>query len=84
MGRIVEYVFLSESNCFQAAKSILPLLKKAEATIAGHLWVHTPIALKATAGLRLLDAAKAEVIIDEVSQSLTPSGARIKFQFFIL
>uniref|UniRef100_A0A915KF03 Uncharacterized protein n=1 Tax=Romanomermis culicivorax TaxID=13658 RepID=A0A915KF03_ROMCU len=56
--------YLTDPN--QAANSILPLLKRAESVVSKSQWVHTPLALKATAGLRLLDAPKADAIIETV------------------
>lgn len=62
------------SNPEKAAESILPLIKKAKATVPKSQWKHTPISLKATAGLRLLSEKQAEKIIFEVDKLLDSTG----------
>ena len=50
----------------QGAKSISILLNKAKDTIAVDKREHTPVALKATAGLRLLPANVSMQLLEEV------------------
>lgn len=52
----------------KAAASVAELLSTAEKTIPAHLWQHTPLALKATAGLRLLPEEQADAILEAVSE----------------
>ena len=47
-----------------------PLLEKAKLYIPARYWISTPIALKATAGLRLLPGDQANAILNEVSEIL--------------
>ena len=54
-------------NLFKAAESVALLLKKARETVPEESWQHTPLALKATAGLRLLPELEAEAILEKVS-----------------
>jgi Golgi nucleoside diphosphatase len=49
-----------------AADSVAELLETAKATIPSHLWHQTPLALKATAGLRLLSENQVDEILDAV------------------
>lgn len=49
------------------ANSLKPLLEKAKHFIPQESWATTPIALKATAGLRLLPKEKADAILAAVS-----------------
>lgn len=58
----------------KAAESVGILLDAARATIPKSLWMHTPITLKATAGLRLLPDNEADEILDEVDRKVTESG----------
>lgn len=63
-------------NPEEAAISIIPLLDVANQVIPVHLRKTTPLFLKATAGLRLLSAAKADQILQEVRklfESIKPS-----------
>lgn len=57
-----------------AAESIIKLLDQAKTRIPREEWKHTPITLKATAGLRLLPKEKSEAIINEVRSVLMASG----------
>lgn len=50
----------------QGAQSLVPLLDVAVKTVPAHLHKTTPINLKATAGLRLLSAAKADALLEAV------------------
>lgn len=54
-------------NPDKGAEGIKVLLKHAQDFIPKELWAATPITLKATAGLRLLPAAKADAILAAVS-----------------
>ncbi|KAK0409796.1 hypothetical protein QR680_004764 [Steinernema hermaphroditum] len=58
----------------KAAESVGVLLDAARATIPKSLWIHTPITLKATAGLRLLPDDEADEILDEVDRKVAESG----------
>lgn len=49
------------------AESVKKLLGRAKAFIPQDKWASTPIALKATAGLRLLPKEKADAILEAVS-----------------
>ncbi len=62
----------------QAAQSLVPLLDTAKQVIPARLWNETPIALKATAGLRLLPGDKSKAILSEVclSNMLTKTAAQ--------
>lgn len=55
----------------QAAVSLDPLLEQALETVPRSLHAKTPMAVKATAGLRLLGHDKSESILDTVYQHLT-------------
>ncbi|KAG8180520.1 hypothetical protein JTE90_007473 [Oedothorax gibbosus] len=52
----------------KAANSVLNLLEKAKDRIPPNYWDQTPVALKATAGLRLLPRSNAQSILESVSQ----------------
>lgn len=58
----------------KAAATISQLLKKAKDKIPKDMWKTTPVALKATAGLRLLPTEKSSAIIEEVSGVIKASG----------
>lgn len=55
----------------QAALSLDPLLRQALKTVPASMHKRTPLAVKATAGLRLLGEAKGECILDSVYRHLT-------------
>lgn len=55
------------------AESLIPLLQRAKEFIPEEAWSSTPIALKATAGLRLLAKEKADAILSAVSESIPNS-----------
>ncbi|CAJ0582547.1 unnamed protein product, partial [Mesorhabditis spiculigera] len=57
-----------------AAASVRELIVKVHETIPPALWIRTPIALKATAGLRLLPKGQADAILDEVRAEIDASG----------
>lgn len=57
-----------------AASSLNPLLERALAEIPSHLHSCTPVALKATAGLRLLGDAKSKLILGAVRNKLVKTG----------
>ena len=50
----------------KGADSIKQLLDKAKQVVPQTQWHQTPLVLKATAGLRLLPAEKADLIMEEV------------------
>uniref|UniRef100_A0A0N5C3V1 Nucleoside phosphatase GDA1/CD39 n=1 Tax=Strongyloides papillosus TaxID=174720 RepID=A0A0N5C3V1_STREA len=62
------------NNPEEAALKVQILIDKAQQTIPKHLWRHTPVTLKATAGLRLLKDNKANDILAKVSDVLRNSG----------
>jgi guanosine-diphosphatase len=57
-----------------AASSLKPLIDRALAEVPSHLHSCTPIALKATAGLRLLGDVKSSLILDAVRLQLFKTG----------
>ncbi|PRD24085.1 UNVERIFIED_CONTAM: Ectonucleoside triphosphate diphosphohydrolase 5 [Trichonephila clavipes] len=56
-----------------AANSVLHLLDKAKAVVPSSVWIETPVALRATAGLRLLPSALSESILDAISKAFQSS-----------
>jgi len=58
----------------KAAETISQLLDKAKDKIPKEMWKKTPVALKATAGLRMLPAEQSSAIISEVSDVIKSSG----------
>ncbi|XP_012268935.2 ectonucleoside triphosphate diphosphohydrolase 5 isoform X2 [Athalia rosae] len=56
------------------AKSLEVLLNKAKAVIPESEWQHTPLSMKATAGLRLLPAEKADRLLEECRKLFENSG----------
>ncbi|CAL1297392.1 unnamed protein product [Larinioides sclopetarius] len=56
-----------------AANSILHLLDKAKDLVPPSLWDETPVALKATAGLRLLPNALSDSILEAISEAFRSS-----------
>lgn len=56
------------------AGTIVALMNEAKAFIPKSLWSSTPIVLKATAGLRLLDPVKADNILNSVREVIGKSG----------
>ncbi|KAJ3380803.1 Guanosine-diphosphatase [Entophlyctis sp. JEL0112] len=54
----------------KAAKSLDPLLAKAKARVPVELWACTPIAVKATAGLRLLGVSESDAILKAIRTRL--------------
>ena len=59
------------SDAKRAAESLDPLMKKAEAVVPRSLWKCTPVAVKATAGLRLLGASESDAILHAVKHRLS-------------
>lgn len=51
---------------FQGAESIDQLLAKAKNFVPERYWKSTPLAMRATAGLRLLPTEKADGLLNEV------------------
>lgn len=62
----------------EGAKSIDLLLDKAKAFIPESFWSSTPLVLKATAGLRLLNPAEAENLLNTVRDTFLHSGFLVK------
>jgi len=58
---------LLDFNIFQGAEKIAELLERAMEVIPLTEYKNTPLAMKATAGLRLLPVYKAEGLLEEVS-----------------
>lgn len=58
----------------EGAAKIVALMAEAKQFIPSELWQTTPIVLKATAGLRLLDPAKAENLLNAVREKINASG----------
>ena len=56
--------------------SVLNLLEKAKSLVPSDSWDDTPVALKATAGLRLLPRHLSDSILKEVSHYLKMLGER--------
>lgn len=61
-------------NPTDGANKIALLLDEAKAFIPKHLWSNTPLVLKATAGLRLLDQTKADNLLNSVRDLFQHSG----------
>lgn len=55
--------------CVKAAASLNQMLEEAKKYIPQQKWATTPVALKATAGLRMLPENDANAIIEEVSKT---------------
>lgn len=62
-------------NLLQGADTILELLShsKLQLVIPPSEWANTPLALKATAGLRLLPEKQAQALLDAVSHLSVPA-----------
>ena len=58
-------------------KSLATLLEKAKSVIPKSKWAHTPLFMKATAGLRLLSEYKANGILEECRKFLKSSGFQV-------
>lgn len=65
---------LSSQTPEKGAAQISQLLEEAKKFIPEEHWANTPLALKATAGLRLLGASKSEDILNAIRESFTNSG----------
>ncbi|XP_051187920.1 probable apyrase 6 isoform X1 [Lolium perenne] len=61
-----------------AGPSIAPLLEFARRRVPRDSWVRTEVRLMATAGLRLLDAATAEAVLESCRELLRESGFRFQ------
>jgi len=61
------------SDPAEGAASLAPLLDLAALTVPAHSRPHTPLVLKATAGLRLLPEAAAQGLLDHVRKELQAS-----------
>ncbi|XP_034190450.1 nucleoside diphosphate phosphatase ENTPD5 isoform X2 [Osmia lignaria lignaria] len=57
-----------------AAKSLIVLLDKVRSVIPRSEWQHTPLTMRATAGLRLLPGHKAQEILQECRKMFEESG----------
>jgi guanosine-diphosphatase len=62
-----------------AAKSLDPLMQEAERVVPRSMWKCTPVAVKATAGLRLLGHTESQEILDAVKDRLEN-----KYQFAVV
>ncbi|XP_026298554.1 ectonucleoside triphosphate diphosphohydrolase 5 isoform X4 [Apis mellifera] len=58
----------------EAAKSLTILLDKVKEVVPQSEWQHTPLSMKATAGLRLLPGHKAQEILQECRKMFEESG----------
>ncbi|KIM29918.1 hypothetical protein M408DRAFT_303860 [Serendipita vermifera MAFF 305830] len=58
------------TNVQKAAESLDPLMQEAERVVPRALWKCTPVAVKATAGLRLLGATESDAILAAVKHRL--------------
>jgi ectonucleoside triphosphate diphosphohydrolase 5/6 len=65
---------LSSLTPEKGAHQIKQLLAEAKEFIPEQYWPNTPVALKATAGLRMLGATKSEAILQAVREVLAESG----------
>ncbi|KAG8789821.1 Guanosine-diphosphatase [Serendipita sp. 405] len=54
----------------KAAESLDPLMEEAKRVVPSNLWKCTPVAVKATAGLRLLGAQESDAILEAVKRRL--------------
>jgi ectonucleoside triphosphate diphosphohydrolase 5/6 len=63
-------VILFNDDTFQGAEKIAELLERAKEVIPLSELKNTPLAMKATAGLRLLPVEKAEGLLEEVSYAV--------------
>ncbi|XP_031841057.1 ectonucleoside triphosphate diphosphohydrolase NTPase isoform X2 [Nomia melanderi] len=61
----------------ESAKSLIVLLDKVKAVIPQSEWQHTPLSMRATAGLRLLPGHKAEDILQECKKLFENSGFHV-------
>ncbi|XP_076299140.1 ectonucleoside triphosphate diphosphohydrolase NTPase isoform X2 [Lasioglossum baleicum] len=61
----------------EAAESLTVLLDKVKAVIPQSEWQHTPLSMRATAGLRLLPGHKAEDILQECRKLFEDSGFQV-------
>ncbi|XP_076236069.1 nucleoside diphosphate phosphatase ENTPD5 isoform X2 [Calliopsis andreniformis] len=60
-----------------AAKSLVVLLDKVKSVIPRSEWQHTPLSMRATAGLRLLPGHKAQDILEECKKLFDESGFQV-------
>lgn len=65
---------LSSLTPAKGAEQIQQLIDEAKQFIPQEYWANTPLALKATAGLRLLGASQSEDILNEIRELFTKSG----------
>lgn len=59
---------------FQSGRNIEDLIGRAKEVIPESAWSHTPIVMKATAGLRLLPGEQAETLLTQARNVLSQSG----------
>lgn len=64
-------------NPAEGAKSIDKLLNEAKNVIPSEFWASTPLVLRATAGLRLLDSEKADNLLNTVREMFETSGFNV-------
>ena len=67
--KTVDFVFVYKVHvrCMQGAETLREMLDKAKVYIPEKKWHETPVSLKATAGLRLLDEADSTALLNSVS-----------------
>lgn len=65
--QVCSHLYLSLSLFFKTGHTVRMLLKVAKQTVPRLEWKRTPVILRATAGLRLLPAEKAQSILDQVN-----------------
>lgn len=58
----------------EGVKTVIKLVEKAKSIIPELTWANTPISMKATAGLRLIEKDKADVLIEECRNYFSRSG----------
>ncbi|KAK0096013.1 hypothetical protein PV326_006766 [Microctonus aethiopoides] len=68
-------------NPKEGVKTLASLVDKAKNVIPKSAWAHTPIDMKATAGLRLLPKDKADMLLEECKKYLKKSGFMVKKNF---
>lgn len=68
-------------NPKEAAKSLTVLLEKVKDVIPRSEWQHTPLSMRATAGLRLLPGHLAQDILQECRKLFEDSGFQVRGRY---